>query len=365
VLRTRTIPKKTLRSNSCNTAHELAARNVSKSGFRARAGTLTLLYVASSTDREVLLQMLADAMLGGLLRDDGGDAGLELPESVELPGVEIADYGDEEAIAPELGGIDVPEIVLESGEVVSPDTPMRITPEGEEILFTAFTAERWLRNSPTGPLELGEEGAGQALASLVCNWSGTVIHGLSQGPLTLPELSHAVVPLSYPVLEEHVDAMERTGQVEARRDGLGRTRYWLTDWLREGIAPLAAAARLERHYPSGDTMPPDALDIGAAFRLTLPLLRLSGRLSGSCRFGVKLSGGGVAGVTAQIGRGRVLSCEQRLDEGADAWASGSAVDWLDTLVAPEVARVDVRGERHLADAVIAGLHETLFGIPVR
>jgi DNA-binding HxlR family transcriptional regulator len=343
----------------------LAARNVSKSGFRARAGTLTLLYVASATDREVLLQMLADAMLGGLLREDSGGAELPPPDSVELPGVEIADFDDEDGIAPQVGGIDVSEIKLESGEVVSPDTPMRITPEGEEILFTAFTAERWLRNAPAGPLELGGAGAGQALASLVCNWSATVIHGLSGEPLTLPELSRVVVPLSYPVLEEHLDAMERTGQVEAFRDRGGQMRYRLTDWAREGTAPLAAAARLERHYPSGDTMPPDALDIGAAFFLTLPLLRLPPRLSGSCRLGVKLSGGGVAGVTARVGGGRIVSCEQQLDESADAWASGTAVEWLDTLVAPEVARIDIRGEKALAQAVIAGLHETLFGIPVR
>lgn len=323
-----------------------------------------MLYVASATDREVLLQMLADAMLGGLLSDEGGGGEEpEPPKSVELPGVEVADHDDAEGVAPELGGIDVPEIVLESGEVVSPETPMRITAEGEEILFTAFIVERWLRNSPKGPLELGVDEAGQALASLVCNWSGTVIHGLAPEPLTMAELSRVVTPLSRPVLEEHVEAMVRAGQVEARRDAKGETRYWVTDWLREGIAPLAAAARLERHYPSGDTLPPDALDIGASFFLTLPMLRLSADVSGSCRLGVKLSEGGVAGVTAQVGQGRVLSTELELDERADAWASGSAVDWLDTLVAPEVERIDIRGERHLADAVIAGLHEILFGIP--
>ncbi len=330
-----------------------------------------LLYIASSSDRAVLLEMLEGAMEGGALREDLTQEEIELDTgSIELgSAVEVAGedyYGD--ALDLDEEDVDGPEIVLDSGEVIGPHTPMRITPEGEEMLFVAFSLERWLANAPSGPLELGIGDAGLALASLVCNWSATVMHALAPGPRTLPELNEAVVPLGYETLEEHIDAMERAGQVEAQTDSTGATRYAATQWLREGIAPIAAAARLERHFPSPDTLPPDSLDVGAGFLLTLPLLQLPKHLSGSSRLGVKLSedgfGGPMVGVTAQVADGRVIWCDQHLEKSPDSWATGTSIEWLDTLVQPAVRRIDTGGEKRLADALVEALHEKLFGVPV-
>ncbi|HMJ72186.1 MAG TPA: hypothetical protein VK471_02350 [Solirubrobacterales bacterium] len=107
--------------------------------------------------------------------------------------------------------------------------------------------------------------------------------------MTLTELDRAVQILSYETVAEHVEAMERVGQVEAL-PGDGETRYALTDWMREGFAPIAAAARMELHFPEPDVAPPDMLDVDAAFELTLPLVELPDGLRGSSRLAVRVPG---------------------------------------------------------------------------
>lgn len=326
----------------------MTAIRVSGSGFRARAGTLTLLFVASDREREALLAMLADALSGGALRDD------EDPE----PEIQIDDDGlfDSDPVFDPLAEADLP---------IDPDAPMGLTPVGQQMLFAGLSLERWLRKSPHGPLRLGTLAAGRAAAALVCGWSATVIHALAREPLTLPQLNEAVEILSYGTLEEHVDAMEAAGQVEALDDGEGETRYAVTDWLREGIAPLAAAARLERHQSADDTAPPESLDIEAAFQLVLPLLELPANLSGGCRLGVELpdrEAPHLAGATAQVENGRV-SVSAHLDHQTGTWASGSARDWLDTVIEPATQRLETGGDGRLAAALLDGLHRTLFGIP--
>lgn len=170
---------------------------------------------------------------------------------------------------------------------------MRTSSKGAQALFVASILERWLRNCPDGPLRIGPSG-GEAIASLVCCWSATVTHALAKQPLTLAELDRAVGILDYETAEEHVEAMARAGQVEAL-PGDGETRYAVTDWLREGIAPIAASARFERRYPEAGMAPPDILDVEAAFQLALPLLRLPADLRGSCRLGVQIEGNASSG----------------------------------------------------------------------
>lgn len=57
----------------------------------------------------------------------------------------------------------------------------------------------------------------------------------------------------------------------------------------------------------------------------------------------------------------VVSCERRLDPDADAWATGSAADWLDALIAADAKRVRSGGERALARRPLYGLRQVLFG----
>jgi DNA-binding HxlR family transcriptional regulator len=295
-----------------------------ESGFRARAGTLTLLLIAGSGTRENLLEILAEASLGIPVSDQRRQ-----------------EWAEEEA---DLG-----------------------PPTGPETPYVTFTLEQWLRNSPHGPLQLRTEQAGVALAGLVCGWASKITHTLAREPRSLRDLERAIPSLDRGYLKAQLGTMESAGQVEALSGSGGRTRYRVTDWLREGTAPLAAAARLERHQHHEDTEPPDELDIEAAFLLALPLLALPVEPSGSCRLAVQMPGDAppVVGVMAEIEEGHVVCCGTELEDDADTWASGSPIGWMDTLVEPTVAQVESGGDQRLAHALLEGLHQRLFGIPVR
>jgi DNA-binding HxlR family transcriptional regulator len=316
---------------------------VGEGRFKARAGTLTLSFLTSSYDTAMLLEILERARYGGLLGPPDDD-------SLE------ANREPLEPEAPEAG----PDL-----DSLEPEPLMRATDKGRQGLYVGFTLERWLRNCPAGPLRIGT--GGDATASLICGWSATVTHALSGPPRTMEELDRAVEVLSLETLEEHLEAMIRTGLAATHVDGDGETRYAATDWLREGIAPLAAAARFERRHSEPSTTPPDTLDVEAAFQLTLPLLRLPDDLDGMCRLGVQIPGGPplLVGATVAVARGRVVSISTELDADAESFATGSPIDWMDTLVDPKAGRIKIGGDRDLASALIEGLHDSLFGISTR
>jgi hypothetical protein len=353
-------------------------------GFRARAGTLTLLYMTSVMSPEALLEMLERALHGGLLRPIESDVSREeMRERYEAelekywgdeeePGGEdeLREDDDEDGLLADYDGDveeedDGAEAIFDAAAVAEPEPFYRASAKGVQALYVASLLQRWLRNCPDGPLEIGPD-SGEAMASLVCCWSATVIHALAREPLTLTELDRAVAPIEdRDVVEEHVDAMTRVGHLEILTSG-GETRYALTDWLREGIAPLAAAARMEVHYPEEGIAPPDILDIEAAFQLALPLLSLPSDLQGSCTLGVRLPAEQqplTVGATARVADGRVVSSSPLLEEDPQTWAIGSPRDWLDTLVDPSAARIEVGGDIHVANALIASLHEKLFAPP--
>jgi DNA-binding HxlR family transcriptional regulator len=243
----------------------------------------------------------------------------------------------------------------------------RITAAGREMLFIAFVAEQWLQNAPAGPLPFDSDDGERAVTALVDGWSSTVVHALAAQPLTLRELERAV-ECSRRALKRRLLMMQRSGQVEARPSEGEGAIYSVTDWLRAGMAPLAAAARLERHNPTEEMAPIAPLDVEAGLLLTLPLLELPAELSGSCKLGIELEVGEetrTAGATAQVEDGRVTACNVRLDGQADAWAIAPAGEWLDTVIEPDARRVKSGGNRRLARALLDGLHATLFGIPVR
>jgi len=257
--------------------------------------------------------------------------------------------------------------MLERPLRMGPGHEFKITPGGREMLFVAFVAERWLQSAPRGPLRFDGEEAEMAVATLVEGWSSTVMHALAAKPVGLDELDRTIENLSPRALRRHLVAMQSSGQVEARGTAGGGTLYAVTDWLRAGIAPLAAAARLEQRKPVDDLVPIAALDVEAAFLLTLPLLELPSEISGSCRLGVQVRDEGkamLAGVTALVEEGRVVSCAVGLEGEVDAWATASAADWLDTVIEPDAKRVSTGGNRHLSKALLSALHAKLFGVPV-
>ena len=242
-----------------------------------------------------------------------------------------------------------------------------VTPQGREALFVGFVIERWLQSAPQGPLTFDSEEADAAVKALAEGWTATVVHVLARGPHSFDELYGAIEGTGRRALKRRLEAMLDAGQVETLPDGAGGQIFAANDWLRAAIAPLIAAARLERRDPREEMSPIDPLDVEAGFRLSLPLLEMPAEISGSCSLGFDLSDeadSSLTGVTARVEQGRVVSCTAGLDEGADAWASATGLDWLDTVIEPDAKRVRTGGERRLASALLAALHKNLFGVPV-
>lgn len=256
--------------------------------------------------------------------------------------------------------------MLERPLTAGPGREYRVTAGGREALFIGFVVERWLQSAPQGALPFESPEAERAVVALAEGWSSTVMHALARGRLTFEELHAQVAGLGRRALKRQLAAMERAGQVEHIDSG-GKVIYAATDWLRAGIAPLIASARLERRDPKEGMAPIEALDVEAGFRCSLHFVELPKELSGICRLGINLEddeSGRLTGVTAQVEQGCVVSCNADLDEKADAWATGSAADWLDTVIEPDAKRVRTGGDKWLASAIIGSVHKSLFGVPV-
>jgi DNA-binding HxlR family transcriptional regulator len=326
--------------------------------------------MTSAAPSEKLLELLERALHGGLMGPV--PEGMSRRQALEEQGDGLEDYeedfgdfddeleedeGDYEFEEEDGGGV----ATLDAERAAGSEPTYRASPKGAQIVYVAGILQRWLRNCPEGPLEIGAAG-GSALASLLCGWSTTVIHALAREPLTLAELDRAVKPIpEREVVAEHVESMRMVGQAEVLEVG-GETRYALTDWMREGIAPIAAAAWVEVHYPEEQMAPPDVLDVEAAFQMALPLLRLPPDLRGTCRLGVQIPGGPplMAGATVEVDRGAVVTSSALLDEDPETFATGSPRDWLDTVIDPAAGKIKAGGDTRLAGALIEGLHERLF-----
>lgn len=240
-----------------------------------------------------------------------------------------------------------------------------LTTAGRDLLFVAATLERWLGAAPKSPLPLGSSAAKAAIKALTEGWSTTMLRALAAGPLSLTELDGVIGSLSYPSLERRLGAMRLAGQVEPQRGDGRSTPYAVTEWLRHGVAPIAAAARWERRHLASTTAPVGRLDVEAAFLLAVPLLQLPAELSGSCRMAAELSNGRkrrLAGVMVEVEQGSIASSTTHLHGKPDAWALGSAVAWLDTVIEDDASRLGLGGDCDLARALLSGLHGVLFKV---
>jgi DNA-binding HxlR family transcriptional regulator len=240
-----------------------------------------------------------------------------------------------------------------------------LTAAGQELLGVAAVLRAWLAAAPEGPLDLGTPTAKSVTKSLVDGWSSTMIRALAARPLSLTELSRLITNLNYPSLERRLGAMRLAGQIEACPiQGKGRP-YRPTDWLRHGIAPLAAAARWERQHLPAEAAPITPMDAEAAFLLVVPMLNLPADLSGVCRLVVEVRSAGthrLAGVLVTVQEGRIVSCVSRLEGDASAWASGSVGAWLSAVIDHDVERLEVGGDCSLASALVEGLHGILSAV---
>jgi DNA-binding HxlR family transcriptional regulator len=241
-----------------------------------------------------------------------------------------------------------------------------LTPVGLELWGVARVLAGWLQAAPEGELSLGSNAAKSAVRALVEGWGTSMIRALAARPLSLTELNGLINSLTYPSLERRLGAMRLAGQIKRTPERRGRgTPYTVTDWLRRSIAPLGAAVRWERLHAADTTAPVRRLDAEAAFLLVVPLLRLSPAVSGTCRLVVEVGAANeerLAGVLVEVEEGRVSSCVAHVQGHADAWASGSVARWLNAVIEEDTGHLEMGGDCRLARALLAGLHETLFGM---
>lgn len=241
-------------------------------------------------------------------------------------------------------------------------TEARITPSGREMLFVSDTLEDWLAQAPSGLLPFGGDGATEAIEALADSWSSTMLHSLALGPRSLDELDGASDAAGYPATGRCLDAMRLSGQLKARR-GVGEgAAYSVTDWLRRGVAPIVAAARME-HRHLADSPEVASLDVEAAFMLAVPLLRLPLDVSGSCRLALELDGATArpAGVMVEVEEGRIAACTPDLQGDPEAGATGDLATWFDSVIEANPDDMELGGDRALAMALVYDLHRVLFG----
>ncbi|HET9162458.1 MAG TPA: hypothetical protein VFN89_03300 [Solirubrobacterales bacterium] len=247
------------------------------------------------------------------------------------------------------------------------ELPDRVREPSEQRRLALAVLEAWLKVCPAGPIALGQESE-PVLSALARGWASSTIHAFAAGPLTIPEATAAIGrPDREPMVASRVQAMESVGLLAASpttRTGEAE-RLEATDWLRRGMGPLAAAARLEAAEGREDATQIDELDVEAAFLLSLPLVRgLPEEMSSSCRLTVMVPGRRprLAGVAVLIERGKIASVSPDLTLWSDTYASGAALDWLDTLIDPSSPKLDVGGALDVPLALLDGLHEALFGL---
>jgi len=324
----------------------LTASTVNGSGNGARSGAQTLILLAAPLN-VLILRALAD----------GPKQQTELRQEVGSPAQTTLRAQLKRLVA--IGAIEKHRRNRFPGVL-----EYELTASGRRLLFVADVLERWLAQAPQDSLPIGGNTAKAAVNALTQGWSTTMLRALAAGPLSLTELDSVIASLSYPSLERRLAAMRLTGQVEAR-PGNGRgTPYAVTDWLRLGIAPLAAAAGWEREHLA-EKPAIGRLDAEAAFLLALPLLRLPAGVSGACRLAMEIPNGSkrsLAGVTVGVEGGAVASCHTRMDGQPDAWALGPPGAWLDAVIEHDTRCLDLGGNSRLALALLDGLHGALFGL---
>ncbi len=235
---------------------------------------------------------------------------------------------------------------------------------GRELMFVVTSLEGWLASAPQEPLTFRSESGLGAIEALAESWSSTMLRTLATGPTSSVELDRKIGLLSKGSLERRLDALWNAGLVAKGNSAAGRISYEITDWLRKGTGPIAAAARWERRHIPHATAPIRPIDAEAGFLLAMPLLKPAPELSGSCRLGVEFGNGKerrFAGVTVEVAGGRVVSCVTQLESSPAAWATGPPGAWLRTAIEADPNRLELGGNPRLVSGLIDGLNQVLFG----
>lgn len=236
-----------------------------------------------------------------------------------------------------------------------------LTPAGQELLRVAESLEAWLQHAPEGPLSLETGSAKGVIKAFVDGWGSTVLGTLARRPMSLTELDSVIPMLSYPALERRLSSMRMAGLVEAAPAQGSGTPYTVTAWARQGVVPLAAAARCEQVGMRELAAPLTQVDIEAALLLSVPLAGLPREAAGRCHLtvdGDPRDGRERTGVEVTIEGGHVVACAADVATASGQYAAGSPATWFSALRDSRVELLDYAGGK-LPVQLVRGLNQAL------
>ncbi|HEY2334591.1 MAG TPA: winged helix-turn-helix transcriptional regulator [Solirubrobacterales bacterium] len=314
-------------------------------GHQFRAGGYAL-SLFSRALRRLVLRALADGprRLAELRRDVGGPAQTTLRGNLDT--------------LIEVGAL---EKCQNDGKAGAPGNAL--TPIGRELLAVTDAIEAWLRRAPEGPVRLESETGKAAVKALAGGWGSTMLRALAAQPFSLTELDNLISAFSYPALERRLAAMRLAGCVAPVQGNGGGTPYAVTEWLRQGMAPLLAAVRCERRHLARDTAPLTRIDVEAILLLIVPLAAFEPHADGVVELAVgggEESDGRSAGIRLTVRDGLPIRTTSKLEPGPESWVRGSASAWLDALVDGDSDQLESSGDQALTLDFVDGLHRALF-----
>lgn len=238
-----------------------------------------------------------------------------------------------------------------------------LTPFGRDLLLVAEVLDDWLGRAPDGPLGIDSEAAKEAIRALLGGWGSTMLRALAARPFSLAELDELIGSFGNAALDRRLVAMHDAGQVTALSGDSDVAAYAVTDWLREGVAPLLASIRCERLHLEAETAQVARIDIETLLLLAVPLAGPLAAADGTCQLGAAVGDGSrqtFAGVRTAVEDGKIVSCVTTLEPKPDDWAHGSAADLLDVIVEGGPNGLETGGVDRLSSALLDGLHGRLF-----
>jgi hypothetical protein len=164
-----------------------------------------------------------------------------------------------------------------------------LTDYGQELVSVVDVIEAWLAKAPQGAIAVLSDAASEKISALDAGYrSGFMSGSVEQPP---PQLLDAGI------------AEELTGEDGSRR-------YELTDWGRQGIGVILAAARAEgRHRPGAVRLTPS--ELSGLMRMAMPLVELADDVEGVIEFGVDPDSddpvSSAAGFWAKVEGGRIVA----------------------------------------------------------
>ncbi len=169
-----------------------------------------------------------------------------------------------------------------------------LTGFGRELVSVVDVIEAWLAKAPQGAISVLSDAGSEKISALDAGYKSGFMSGSVEQPP--PQLLDAGI------------AEELTGEDGSRR-------YELTDWGRQGIGVILAAARAEgRHRPGAMRLTPS--ELSGLMRNLMPLAKIADDVEGVIEFGVDpdpddpLSS--AAGFWAKVEGGRIVATGEGL-----------------------------------------------------